>query len=156
MINERDLYWLAGLLEGEGCFAQSGYSSIIVSLHMTDRDVVLRASLLMGEPPPKVGRRRRSASGRKDSWVTRVCGDRAISLMELLLPLMGERRKTKIRNLLNWAKQRPGVYKPLTSHQVQLIRQAHAAGTNLQSELANQFGVSQQTISNVVLRRHYL
>ena len=51
-MDSKDLYWLAGLLEGEGCFSshrKSGYPSIV--LQSSDKDIVKRAALLCGGRP---------------------------------------------------------------------------------------------------------
>ena len=42
----KELHWLAGLLEGEGCFTFNTYSPVIM-LAMTDEDEVRRAATLM-------------------------------------------------------------------------------------------------------------
>lgn len=48
-MENNDLHWLAGLLEGEGSFMKPSPSSPncpIISLQMTDEDIVKRVSLL--------------------------------------------------------------------------------------------------------------
>lgn len=95
--------WLAGLLEGEGCFwlgRQRGTRKreITVKLKMTDRDVVERASVLMGCPRVEMEidkRPRKSAT-----YVARVHGAAAARLMLAVRPYMGERRGGKIDECL--------------------------------------------------------
>lgn len=48
------IVWLAGLLEGEGNFRHQGKSAAIIQLGMTDRDIVERASQIMGNATVRV------------------------------------------------------------------------------------------------------
>ena len=51
LMDEKELYWLAGLLEGEGSFmrgAPSRPNTPMVSLSMTDEDVVARVGRMLG------------------------------------------------------------------------------------------------------------
>lgn len=89
-----DLAWLAGILEGEGCFRRDAYP--FVTLQMTDRDVVERAAILM--LAPKVHTETRT--GRKPLYRAQVGGAKAIRLMRLLLRFMGQRRTARIQAIL--------------------------------------------------------
>lgn len=98
--------WVAGLLEGEGCFVnaprkhksnkQIGTSGL-VKLTMTDADVVFdfaelvesRISVLKEAPPRQ-----------KTAYAVQVSGVRARQLMEKILPLMHTRRAKKIIEIL--------------------------------------------------------
>lgn len=92
----KQLYWLAGLLEGEGCFSlNKGMPSI--SLNMTDEDVVVQARNIMCPTysiniynPPKG----------KPAYSFHFGGNLAISWMMTLYSLMKRRRKEKIRELI--------------------------------------------------------
>jgi|SRR5712664_1231726 len=95
-MNRDDLHWLAGLLEGEGCFGFDG--SHYVRLKMADEDVVRRAAGLMGGRA--VMERSRKDPRHQLMWYVGVYGGRARLLMEKLLPLMGARRAAKIRAVL--------------------------------------------------------
>lgn len=97
-----DLLWLAGLLEGEGCFDLHRGRYPRVRLGMTDRDVVGRAATLFGsrvrltlKPAP--------ASA---TWHTEISGSRAEEVMEAVLPFMGARRSAKIATVLGHARLR--------------------------------------------------
>ena len=104
-----EVAWLAGLLEGEGCFTTRGnkttrwangdpklYPRIVVA--MTDRDVVARAAELMGSYEPKIGRRK---PPQQDMWWTELGkGAEVLDIMEQVLPLMGERRSKRIKELM--------------------------------------------------------
>ena len=97
-----DLLWLAGLLEGEGCFDLHRARYPRVRLGMTDRDVVGRAATLFGsrvrltlKPAPATA-----------TWHTEVSGARAEEIMEAVLPFMGARRSAKIATILGHARMR--------------------------------------------------
>jgi len=102
-----DLYWLAGLLEGEGAFMYSK-ASPEVSLQMVDRDVVARAAGMFGVPlrAPYTPR----GEGYRPVWCVRVHGCRAIQWMQTLYVLLGERRQARVREIL--AKWRVTNYMP--------------------------------------------
>lgn len=98
-MSEGELYWLAGLLEGEGCFAIRGTGhNPVIQLIMTDLDVVIRAAKIMGSH--KVIKTKQDSRGGKSLYRTVVYGSVAISLMKKLLPLMGERRSIKINECI--------------------------------------------------------
>lgn len=110
MIDTKDIYWLAGLLEGEGCFAvnNSKYHTPQITLKMTDLDVVEKAYKLMGITSSLL-EEKRSEIGRKRIWWFRAMGSLAVGWMMTLYPLMGERRKAKIKEVLTiW---KAGTYK---------------------------------------------
>ena len=105
MILSVDLYWLAGLLEGEGCFNMSGskVGSARLSLNMTDLDVVERAAKLVGAEIkyPK------QYPNRKKVYRIELFSNKAAGWLMTLYPLMGERRKQAIENTLSiWKSQR--------------------------------------------------
>lgn len=89
--------WLAGLLEGEGCFSPTcrGFRSINprVTLDMTDLDVIERASRAW---PGASEVRTTEHEGRKTSHRLVWQGEPAILLMRSVLPDMGKRRGEKI------------------------------------------------------------
>jgi hypothetical protein len=87
--------WLAGLLEGEGWFGWKGSPAIVVT--MTDRDVVARATKLMGA---KRTVRRRRVANYQTTYTSGVYGRSALDLMADLEPLMGHRRRERIHELL--------------------------------------------------------
>lgn len=97
-MSPEDRAWLAGLLEGEGCFAFYGTPRISVS--MTDRDVIDRVAHLMGATLISERRDPRKPT-HKTQYVTQVAGTRAHRLMRDLLPLMGARRAARIREVLD-------------------------------------------------------
>lgn len=101
-MDARDLAWLAGLLEGEGCFIANKRSPGCpnVRLYMTDRDVVERAATLMGS---EVRERKYMVNipSRQMTYGCSLSGEAAYALMSALLPHMGARRAGKIKELLD-------------------------------------------------------
>lgn len=101
-IAERDLYWLAGWLEGEGSFQGAvrmdhGYPTFKISVgaRCTDRDVVEHAydtfGGTMGGPYDK------KQENWKPYWQWGVQSRAdSLRLMRLLRPLLGERRQAQI------------------------------------------------------------
>jgi len=94
---ELEIAWLAGLLEGEGCFwlAEGRYGSL--SLTMSDGDVVKRAAETMGVTC-RVGKAQKAHWS--DRWTATASGIRGRRIMERILPFMGDRRGAKISELL--------------------------------------------------------
>jgi hypothetical protein len=91
----KDLHWLAGLVEGEGCYKAQG-GALALQIGMTDRDVIERAARILGTRvyvQPKT-------APRKCIYATVVSGPRAAGWMMTLYSLMGERRKAKIKECL--------------------------------------------------------
>jgi hypothetical protein len=95
-MNEAQLYWLAGILEGEGCFNLVRNGEIVIK--MTDRDVIERVGRLFGDkkvlalpdPNPR----------HQTQYRVRLRGAPARKIMEQILPIMGERRAARIRAIL--------------------------------------------------------
>lgn len=103
MVTVRDIAWLAGLLEGEGCFCIAPSGSIGIQLSMTDGDVVKRAARLINTK--RHGPRVRTGN-RKDIYFAAIYGIPAASWMMTLWSLMGARRRQKINECLTkWRSQ---------------------------------------------------
>lgn len=100
--NVNDLYWLAGLLEGEGYFHIYGRNTKWphprIQLQMTDEDVVKRAAILFGGN--KVRKLNPASNGYQHTYRTEVAGRPAAHLMVQLKPIMGKRRRNKIDEIL--------------------------------------------------------
>lgn len=99
--NELDLYWLAGLLEGEGSFVAGPPSSPNcprIQLPMTDRDVVEHAARLLDRPVWRSDRGQEF--GYKPVFLTALKGAAAVQLMKALRPAMGQRRQAQIDHAL--------------------------------------------------------
>ncbi len=98
-VSEKDLYWLAGLLEGEGSFLKappSKSNKISIQLEMTDKDVVERAAKILQTSvyTPKI------RNDYKQTYKVNISFNRAAEWMKLLFPLMGARRQQRIEECL--------------------------------------------------------
>jgi len=104
--SKADLYWLVGILEGEGSF---GFykNSPIIQMQLTDVDVITRAAKILGvnvHAPWKP----RGKDTYKPVWSLRVHGVRAVEWMRTILALMGKRRQEKIIEVIMAWKAAPG------------------------------------------------
>lgn len=117
-----ELAWLAGILEGEGCFylkwrgkgaeGRELYPTLCIQLAMTDEDVVRRAAAVadIGKVRQGFGDRqfRKDGDPCKPNWIWWAGRrDGCEELMRALLPFMGERRATRIREILVAAEANP-------------------------------------------------
>lgn len=101
------LFWIVGLLEGEGWFRFSG-RTLRVAIKMTDRDVVERFTEILPfddiqlreQPPPN--------PHWKTQYMVEIYGAKAQALMERILPYMGDRRRSRIISLLKAWNERQG------------------------------------------------
>lgn len=112
-LSETEVAWLAGLLEGEGCFTphktvfkrsygRAIYYQVRVSLQMTDRDIIRRVARLLEvnmNGPYDNNRKARGYSTPKSLplWSVAVVGAKAEFISRLILPFMGKRRAARIR-----------------------------------------------------------
>ena len=95
-MDESDLHWLAGLLEGEGSFLKpppSNGNRIRISIQMTDVDVIERVCSLWGT---KYYVSKPQKAHHKPGYVTGLGYAPAAEMMRRLRPLMGERRRQQI------------------------------------------------------------
>lgn len=102
-INNNDLFWIAGLLEGEGYFGvkTSGtLRNVVVSCHMTDLDVLESLQKRVGKGNV-TGPYKNVKIGNKLRWMYNLSGRNAYLLMKMVLPLMGGRRSDKIKKLID-------------------------------------------------------
>jgi hypothetical protein len=105
-ITTKDILWMSGLLEGEGCFQAGGNRKGIpyISVGMTDRDVVEHAGRLLGAPKVGVASHEQYphliAAHHKPNYRVVVAGVTAAAWMMTVYQFMGERRKAKIREVL--------------------------------------------------------
>ena len=96
-LTDGEAIYLAGLLEGEGCFDAQG-ANPRVRVKMTDLDIIMRAANLMGST--YYGDPGGLAKGHKMAYVAQVTGHRAAHVMRSILPHMGIRRSGRIVDLL--------------------------------------------------------
>jgi hypothetical protein len=107
MINIKDIIWLAGLLEGEGCFSLSTKRQApTIGLKMTDEDIVTRARGILS-PLSKITISLHPS--KKTSYHFSIYGNLAAAWMMTLYSLMGRRRKERIRELLQIWRSTKGI-----------------------------------------------
>lgn len=101
-----DIYWLSGLLEGEGSFGTRNNKCFrrtpVIQLKMTDRDIVQRVADLFNKNV-----RGPYNYGNKDVYSTDLCGQPAIEWMLTLYTLMGSRRQGRIQEVLEYWRETP-------------------------------------------------
>mgnify|MGYP001565855916 CR=1 FL=1 len=91
--------WLAGLLEGEGCFGLASAGPYpVIQLRMTDRDIVARAVEIVGAGTINV--QERSNPRHRAIYYVAWTGATARAVMRALLPWMGRRRRARIGEIL--------------------------------------------------------
>lgn len=102
MLTSQNLNWISGLVEGEGYF---GYDkSPVIKVEMTDKDVVeklaayWKSSIFFSNYNIKY----------KPKYVTSIHGKNAIGWMLTLYSLLGDRRRSKIEDVLIRWKAAPG------------------------------------------------
>ena len=141
-----DLAWLAGLLEGEGCFWYDR-GSMVVSVSMTDKDVIARFAKMAEVKFNRCTQR----PPRKDMWRAYVCGKRAIALLEGILPFMGERRAERITEMLISAGKGRALGGPrkLGTGAAHEIRVSATSGVR-PVELSQKYDVSLRTIYGIL------
>ena len=104
--SQPDCDWLAGYLEGEGCFFNTASRHTVcplIQVAATDWDVVFRAASIMGVLVNKVSvRKRKEKPYYKDCWKFYVGSHLAAAWMRRLLPLMGLRRRKTIQSILSF------------------------------------------------------
>jgi len=105
MIRTVDIYWLAGLLDGEGCFySNTPFPTPAISINMTDGDTIEKAYRLMGAT--ETLKTSLTPTG-KTKYQFALRNRRAGSWMMMLYPLLCKRRQQRIREVLTrWKKAR--------------------------------------------------
>jgi len=101
-IKLKNLYWLSGILEGEGCFCY--YLSPGIRVGSTDEDIVHRIAKYFQK---KVHGPYKYKTNKKSFYYVDIWGIEAINWMKRLYPLMGIRRKEKIKEIINKFKIAP-------------------------------------------------
>ena len=122
MINIKELYWLTGLVEGEGCptvqiYNRKGraYPVPRLSIWMTDKDIIERAAKLLR--CKRVYEKQPKARGSKKQYGAVIQHASAIGWVMTLYSLLGERRKQQIRKVIAaWRG-----YTPMTKSEAGLI-----------------------------------
>lgn len=147
-MEDKDLHWLAGLLEGEGSFCKgppSNPNSALISIQMVDEDIISRVSNLFGVSYFFI----KSKNERwKDTYSTIVRGKSAVNLMIQLRPLMGLRRQGQIDAALShYSPER----KTFLKVDIENIKKMQSSGM-LHREIAEIFDVRREVITRLLNR----
>jgi hypothetical protein len=111
----KELYWLAGFIEGEGSFIlDKKWGKVIVQIAQVQREPLERVCRMVGGTLTlDYASRRRPRS--QDIWRWALTGSRAVGLSMTLYALMSPRRKVQIRTALDsWRAH--GVYWKYRTH----------------------------------------
>jgi len=101
ILTDVEIAWIAGLLEGEGCFATSKNCPEIM-LAMSDEDVIRKfRDLTVPTNTISVIQGNRIGRDSKPMYRVGVYAKSAVELMETILPYMGIRRAIKISEILS-------------------------------------------------------
>lgn len=112
--DERDFFWLVGLLEGEGSFLRPSPSKPYepkIDIEMKDRDCIERVAALFGLQYRTRDRHR--AENHAITYNVRLVGKRAVQLMWMLKPYMSKRRQQQIERAIETYASRGIKYHPL-------------------------------------------
>lgn len=107
MNREQEIAWLAGILEGEGCFAirsVRGYPSGNVSMQSTDEDIVMRVYAAVEFRGQMSGPHMYASQtfAKKPHWRWHCTKkEDIIAICQTLYPFMGIRRREAITKLLD-------------------------------------------------------
>ena len=85
--------WLAGYIDGEGCFLISGRSTPVVKINSCHFDVLCRISDQFGG---KIYNHSKSTDSHRASWTWHLGGDAALDLSASLLPHLIEKRSQAV------------------------------------------------------------
>lgn len=92
-MNDTSWAWLAGLFEGEGCISFVGVNSVLLTIQMTDRDVIERCAKITGAGNVRGPVIR---PGVKDQWYWKVGKvDDILAILDEIEPYFGERRSSR-------------------------------------------------------------
>lgn len=145
-IANNDLYWLAGLVEGEGTFLKGSPSnpgSPSIAVQMTDEDIVKRIANLFDV---KYHNSKRGPEHHKRVYSVRLTGRRAVAFMQLLKPLMGIRRQVQIDKALNSYNRHPR-YKLIESD-ISSIKDRLTKGET-HASIAKSFNIDRSTVTAI-------
>ena len=144
----KDLYWLAGILEGEGSFMKGTPSAPNlprISCSMTDEDTIQKVSDLMMVKYHKCKLSDKNPKW-KDTYIVNLRGKRARELMGTLKPIMGKRRQAQIQRALDSYDPDKSLIK-LSKDDVSKIKVLLKKSELTHKEIASKFNVERSTIS---------
>ncbi|MGH9979293.1 MAG: hypothetical protein ACRD8Z_26190 [Nitrososphaeraceae archaeon] len=105
MITTKDMGFVAGLLEGEGCFFFR--NSPTIQIQMTDEDTIVKLRSIISTGSSVVVKKAKNPN-HKTAFSLTIMGDLAIQWMMIIYPFLCRRRKEKIREIIKTWKEMPG------------------------------------------------
>jgi hypothetical protein len=150
-MDDKTLFWLAGLFEGEAYFARATPSEPLhprIVLTMTDEDVIARVAILFEHSYTVIPPRKAHWS---ISYKFTLRSTPAVELMRQLYPLMGKRRQGQIDRALEGYIYNPHssiTYSKVTEEQVRAIKKRLAKGETAKS-IAQDFPISHYAIWDI-------
>lgn len=91
--------WAAGIIEGEGCFTLHT-NNIYLEIDMCDKDVIDRLKDIFPTGTVRGPYFHKKRPNNKPRWRFDAFGTRCLPIIEAILPLLGERRTTKVKEIL--------------------------------------------------------
>ena len=98
-ISIKEIYWLAGILEGEGSFNLKDQRYPRIQIAMTDVDIIEKVRCMIS-PHTSICVHQRAKENIKCQYSTSLTGQLAIEWMFTLYSLMGIRRKKQIKKVI--------------------------------------------------------
>jgi len=104
-IDIKTIAWLAGILEGEGCFLLKGNNtSPCIQLKMKDEDIIKRVASLWNVT---VIENKKQELHWSQTYQVNLYGNRAVAWMFTIYSFMGKRRQAKIKEVVaGWKNQK--------------------------------------------------
>ena len=147
----KDIAWVAGILEGEGCFRSNGPDECPrIILGMTDEDVMRKIhGLFGGSFRGPIETRTPKGMPAKAQYNITWNGKFAAGLMMTIFSFMGKRRRSKIKEVLDaWKSHR--VCLPIESQKRDSIKLDWKTGKFTQAALATKHKINPGTVSRIV------
>ena len=145
------LYWLAGLLEGEGSFMRGTPSCPnlpVIALQMTDEDIVAKVSQIFGVKYSKDKPSKRHVENPhwKRVYSVRIKGQRAVDIMQEIFPLMGIRRQKQMQNAIESHQIKQKRFREGEIEQILALCQQ---SNMTQGQIAKDFGIRRETVNRI-------
>lgn len=97
-MDELDVAWLAGIIEGEGSLTKNKYNSWQLQITMTDKDVIEKISQLVDQ---KMWKKKKYKETEKQAYKVTLCHkDKLRQLLPRLMPYMGQRRYNRMEECM--------------------------------------------------------
>lgn len=145
-MKETDVAWLAGLLEGEGCFVVRPKNTPYIALKMNDKDVVEKAAALMKMTVTRPRNNYKTSFGIDKCYYIQVYNrDVLLDVIPRMMPYFGERRVKQATKLLNVVRRRKRAEADYLQ-MIILVRALHNKGIS-QRELSEITGRARTTTS---------